>query len=463
MKKNFYFALLVFTFLSLSAQSKQTTIGVPGISYAGATANHSSSYDQVSETQKKYPNGTAKKGTLSYKNSGSISDWQDDAFPEFLDLMGIDNYVLSKQSNRNTKLEILPIDIPSDSKHPLKKLIQQNDSKLSTTCMTGQKNGKPTSRNYPPVVEKKSDHLLLKACKNSDYDVRLYKVLFKGYLGQQLVAYVLIPPKVKQTKKAPTLLYYHGHMSTKEDTALNPFSYLKGAGYHHALNGFLVMTPDIRGFGESEIGIGHKERALELRAQGTNFLAAIAMDAVYAQDILEKINFKEMGLDKGIDRKKSFISGVSLGGQVALIAGALDDRFEVVSSHSIFVGWEILFSKFHCHCSHMPRLKEKFNVFDLALFVYPRKLHLTMGGKDDFFNNFSKSALDELSTSYASQHEKLCVGPDNSEKLDFIRNQEVRNSYRTDLSCPLVLEIDHKAKHELIGLGLRLQQFLYDM
>jgi dienelactone hydrolase len=465
---NLFRTLLLFLLLSpclvLAKSKAQTNYATPG------TQSYAKQKPTVDlNTLKKYPDGYSLPGSLSYQ-SGNLKAWQNKTYPKFLKLMGINRGQVNSKGLRKQKIEIEHIDLQSDG---FKRLLKPYTGAVSKpgdgSCKSENSQGYPLYADYyPPQYVEKIDHIVLYSCKKDDAGIQVYKIKYSAYQGQKISAYLFLPNNTKEAYykksggKVPTLIYYHGHGSTKEDAAFNPRSYVRGIAYHAALNGYVVLAPDIRGFGESENGQGHKAIATSLRNKGSNFFAAIAMDTMYAQDFLESPHLKKMGLKRAIDKSFNVVAGISLGGQAALMSGAIDKRFEAVSTHGIFLGYEVVSSKFHCHCSHLPKLAGKLNIFDVALLISPRTVHIGMGGKDYFFNNYAKSAIEMLAYNLSENKQDICFGQNDNFGLDFIRNIAVKNRFKAGINCPLVLEIQKNAKHEVIGYGYQLHFFWHN-
>lgn len=438
---------------------------------------------KVDNTQKKYQDGYAMPGLLSYKG-GNLKDWQKKTWPLFVALLGLDEKTVKSDHAREFNAWVKKFIPPTDPKHPFNTLLRPSAqaSRVSgvdasaTVCKTEDANGKPLVQDYfPPRYELKKDHMVLYSCMKDTTGIRVYNIVYEGYQGKLLSALLFIPNETKAAiydrarGKVPTLIFNHGHLANKYQAAFNPKSYMHGIAYHAALNGFVVFAPDVRGFADSKSNpnldspTDHQNIAAQARANGSNFYAYAAMDAIYAQDFLEKSDMREFGLKREIDTNFNMIAGVSMGGRIALFAGALDDRFEVISTHGIFIGHEILESKFHCSCNKTPSLTDKLNVFDIGLLMAPRTLHLAMGGKDYFFNNFGKSAIEMFAGGLAENDNAICLPTQNINGLNFMRNISLKNRFLTNrISCPLVLEIDGNAGHELIGLGQTPQKFWHD-
>lgn len=473
----FFLALLAPSFSY--AQKKYDPYVIPGSHRYQQGDLGSRQKSMVSDIQKKYPDGYALPGPYSYK-SGSLEAWQKKTLPEVVKLLGLNLNEVESQKARALRYEIIPFVVNTkDKNNPLAKLLDplskkelkkiHNNKDKGKDCKTENSRGRPLYADYyPPKFEQKKDHIVLFSCKADSEGIRVYKVSYQGYQNKKIIAYLFVPNNSKSNLynqsggKAPTLIYYHGHGSTKDDASFNKNSYVRGIAYHAALNGFVTLVPDVRGFGESEIGEGHKAMAKRLRSEGKSFVSANVMDTIYAQDLLENFDYNKVGFKHKIDTNFNAVGGVSMGGLIALYSGALDKRFELISSHGIFIGNEVLFSKFHCHCSKIPSLENKVNVFDIALLIAPRTLHVGMGAKDPFFNTYSKSALEMHAFNLVEAEQKVCFGQNDKEGLGFLRNMHVYNKFQAGITCPLVLEISQDAEHEVIGYGYQFHLFWLD-
>lgn len=420
--------------------------------------------------KKKYPEIEAKPGSLSYKPGTNFKKWQKKFYKQFIKAMGLNsNQVISKFARKKPEYYLNSLNLGQTSKlSQYLKSVYKKDFNLpeelkGSPCNTMDARGRPLYADfYPPKYVNKINHVVLYSCKKDDKGIRVYQLTYKSFDGHPISSFLLVPNNsnakyyAKAGGKVPTLIYYHGHLSTKEDAAFNPHSYTRGVAYHAALNGFLVLVPDVRGFGESERTLGHKAQAQKFRQQGMNFMSAVAMDAIYAQDVLESLNLKDFGLNYKIDPGFNMIAGVSLGGGIALTTGALDRRFDYVSSHSIFIGYEFLFSEHHCHCQQIPKAHNKFNVFDVAALIPPGTLHVGMGAKDPIFNLSAKSALTRFTQYMVAAKQNVCMGQFGDANPDFILDKELRSHFRSGMDCPFVLEVMQDSVHEVIGYGYHL-------
>jgi len=70
--------------------------------------------------------------------------------------------------------------------------------------------------------------------------------------------------------------------------------------------------------------------------------------------------------------------------------------------------------------------------------VYPRRLHVAMGAKDAFFNDYSKSAIKKLVSGWSMNNKNVCF---------------VDHDSKIEKDCGLIIEINENQGHEFIGHG----------
>src|SRR3989344_5494437 len=138
--------------------------------------------------------------------------------------------------------------------------------------------------------------------------MREEKILFQNNKRQTLVGILHVPAGASEKNKVPGIAIVHGFGGSKED-----FNIIDWCN-HLALHGVAALRFDLSGSGESQ---GNFEDSLF--SQWVN-------DAKIALFQLE--SFKE------IDKTRLGIAGFSLGGSVALIAGAEDKRVKAVAGLS---------------------------------------------------------------------------------------------------------------------------------
>ncbi len=340
-----------------------------------------------------YPEGPALTYALSYRG-GSLETWQKQFYNQLNSLLKIPPTELD-MSHRALQVSLTPFPFSLHESN-LKKYLNPGCNFLTRWRRT-----RATAYSCPSF-ENHGSYLLLKDPQSLEGAVRLYQVSYRGYQQRSLQAYLLVPEEHPEVAK-PTFLYFHGHSSHKEEATLDPLSYVSGMGLIKAREGYVVLVPDVRSFGPHELMNHYEEISLP---HEDLFVVSATLDALYAEDILEKRELQKLGVPLVIDEKHNTISGVSFGSNIALLAGALDARFENVETHALFTGYEVQCSSFHHSCQCLKPLLHQANIFDVALLIYPRRLQVVLGLDDKFSNEYAFSALRQL-----MGHEKTALGP----------------------------------------------------
>ena len=165
-------------------------------------------------------------------------------------------------------------------------------------------------------------------------------------------------------------------------------------------------------------------------------------DGVLWGEILSQADFKILNVPEVTRTDFNVVAGTSLGSQVALLVGAIDVRYEVTASFGGFYGFEVLHTKSHHACQHLPLLTQNANIMDLALLVPPRRLILGMGEKDKFENGYARSAWTGLQSSLQTAQIPSCAGTPESVLKIFQEHQ----------ACSVAMLRDPKAGHEVLPL-----------
>ncbi len=363
-----------------------------------------------------YPDGTAQKGNLSYQG-GSLADWQTKTHSQLVDMLGTNRFVLSQNA-------------PSLAR-----------GQTHTTTLT-RKALALLKQRADICFQKNTNFIELNDCRSQESAVRLFLISYRALDGKEIGAYLLVPTgrwsRVFDEKSAvPSVVFLHDHTSTKEDAIFNDKGTLKGAALILAQQGFVVLVPDLRGFGSGQGMTVHEKMAREFSKKGVSFMGVLSLDAVVAQNVLDRLDLPAFGIDRPLDRKRNAITGVSLGAVVALFAGALDPRVDLVSVQAHFLGFEVLFSKHHCFCQHVPAMQDKLNIFDVAMLIPPRKLHVAMGTKDVSYNGFASTAFETLEAQAKLAGLTVCRFP--------FHDQE---------KCSVFIEIDEGKSREMLNDNL---------
>lgn len=372
----------------------------------------------LSACHRDYPDGVSVPGQLSYRE-GNLVEWQHTFKDQFVHLLKIPNADLSAQTVSYKIVSFLKDDRDDQR---LYKILKRN-------CIDFK-------------IEK--NHLVLQSLHKK---VVVYKVEYAAKDQTPLSGFLLVPQI--SDPLLPSFLYVHGHGASADESGFDGTSYVKGVGFERALQGNLVFVPHVRGFAPGNAK-EHIKLANELTQKGGElYLTKVALDAMTSQDLLEQLDLTQFGVDAKIDLQKNTIAGVSLGGNIALLAGALDNRFESVEVHGIFIGYEVLFSKYHHFCQHLPQLIGQANIMDSALLIPPRHLVLTFGAKDLYSNGYAKTAVQSLLTSLKKARYPFCIHNDPKAQWDFLESLQVDSDQRCEASHVEVY-VDSRKGHEYI-------------
>jgi dienelactone hydrolase len=155
--------------------------------------------------------------------------------------------------------------------------------------------------------------------------VRRSLVTFTSWDGTTIPAYVH-DPDGRATKAA--VLVVAGHGSGITATAGLVDDYQHRAALELARQGYVTLAPELRGFGFLGIGGAANHRSVSAAAleAGTSYKAVVVRDLGRALTVLERW--------PGVDPGRLAVAGTSLGGELAVLLGALDPRVRLVLSHS---------------------------------------------------------------------------------------------------------------------------------
>ena len=154
--------------------------------------------------------------------------------------------------------------------------------------------------------------------------IRRTLVHFTADDGTRVPAYVLDPGG--PAKKAGVLVI-PGHGEGIRATAGLVEEYQHQAALALARRGYVVLTPELRGFGMLAPGArsAHRFVAATALAAGTSYKALVAKDLHRALTVLEHW--------QGVDPDRLAAVGTSLGGELAVLLAGIDSRIKVTVSN----------------------------------------------------------------------------------------------------------------------------------
>jgi dienelactone hydrolase len=212
--------------------------------------------------------------------------------------------------------------------------------------------------------------------------IRRTLVRFTSWDGTRIPAYVLDPGG--SARKAGVLVV-PGHGLGIAATAGFVEEYEHQAALALAQRGYLVVTPEIRGFGMlAPSGRStHRLVAATALAAGTSYKAVVAKDLHRALTVLEQW--------PGVDRDRLAVVGTSLGGELSVLLAGLDPRIKVAVANGYGGATgpivedddsddETGQTPHGCHT--MPGINEILHGEDWARLVAPRPLLIVRGNRE---------------------------------------------------------------------------------
>jgi hypothetical protein len=211
-------------------------------------------------------------------------------------------------------------------------------------------------------------------------------------------------------KRHPAILCIHGHGHQGKDSVAG-LRDIPGVlednqamnndyGRQMALEGFITIMPDLRGFGERK-GEDYPDRD----RCNVNFLKG-AMIGVYPMtlnlfDLMRCIDYLETLPD--VDPSRIGAMGLSLGGTMTTLVSALDRRIkaaDIIGYVNPFYEFAIKRANF-CGSQMVPHLYSFFDTHDIAGLIAPRPLLVEIGKEDlCFYHQDLKTGYEALKKIY---------------------------------------------------------------
>ncbi|WP_276356352.1 alpha/beta hydrolase family protein [Cohnella caldifontis] len=209
--------------------------------------------------------------------------------------------------------------------------------------------------------------------------------------------YVLVPDGLEEGEKRPVVIAAHGHLGGGKESVAGVADHpavrqaIEEYGYDYGVQlvrqGYVVLCPDARGFGERREYWMQGDEASQVLGASCNHLnhAAVAMGHALigwlTWDLQRLIDFIPSLPYADADRIGCV--GFSGGGMQALWLAAMDERVRAVVVSGYFSGYrDVLLLGTHCGCNYVPRLWEYADYGDIGALVAPRPM-LVESGDDD--------------------------------------------------------------------------------
>ncbi|MBP1992299.1 alpha/beta hydrolase family protein [Paenibacillus eucommiae] len=223
------------------------------------------------------------------------------------------------------------------------------------------------------------------------------KIIIQSEANMKIPMYMLIPRKA--AKGNPAILCLHGHGAGKDDVMgiqhgerQREVDY-KELNYHIAPrlaeDGFVVLVPDARGFGERSLGYGKPHRHGEKDGCDLVFLKSIMMGfnplTLNIWDIMRCIDYLETREE--VDPGRIGSAGLSFGGAWSLYATVFEERIKasaVCGYFNTFESFAINWGNF-CGSMTIPNVLKYGEMADVAALIAPRPLLISNGNQDHGF------------------------------------------------------------------------------
>jgi dienelactone hydrolase len=216
------------------------------------------------------------------------------------------------------------------------------------------------------------------------------RVTYQSEVGVRVPAWLLVPKDVSAARPAPGVLFLHGHSDFGKDNVARIDAsperqaelarFKMDAGPPLAEAGFVVLAPDLRGFGERCVDYPHPRTEycprnfMVAALMGTTVAAQHVCDLTAALDALEALPF--------VDGRLA-CAGLSLGGRMAMLLAALDGRVRVaIPSGCLNLLQERFQALRQCGAQVFPGLIRYGDTPEIFSLLAPRHLVLEWGLRD---------------------------------------------------------------------------------
>lgn len=396
-----------------------------------------------------YPNGTAKPGELSLSVSNqNLEEWQVQFKEQLLNKLNLSSNTFADIQNSSPDFNIIPL----NSNHPKAKAFRTNQYLIQNnkpnTLMNSQcenyidwdwdKYGAPPKYYYSNPVQNDTIYMELNVC-GYDKTVLVYLIEYQGYITnnstidslskRDALLFVTKHDKLSQEDQISNSLKYdedyldtidrsitihlHGHSSSAEESI---FGHNYDSHNLFSREDEVVLAPNLRGF-----PTGHNNYTNDVRNADESYMGLSVADTVIALNLLKTPQIQsliESKLHLLYPQKYAYtIQGTSLGAHVALVAGALEERFDAILNHSFYFPYELVNSGAHHECSKIDDILDIGNIFDVVLLIHPRFLHIYIGNQDELVNNYTYSAINSLISTQLEHNLPICYYVPNTTRL----------------------------------------------
>jgi dienelactone hydrolase len=259
-------------------------------------------------------------------------------------------------------------------------------------------------------------------------------------------AYLLVPKTARPTSKAPGILCIHGHGRFGKDSvvgiddtperAAEVARYRYDFGRRFAEQGYVVLAPDLRGFGERNPHYPNypepvpdycPRNYMAATLMGTTVVALHLCDLGAALDVLQSLDV--------VQPDKLACAGLSLGGRMTMMISAFDARISAcVPSGCLNLFQERYQALRQCGAQLIPGLLRYGDTPEIFSLIAPRTMVIEWGLRDALIpHDWAERGLTRVRRAYAAAGtpENLIVHQfDTGHVFDGSRSSEVLSAWR---------------------------------
>jgi dienelactone hydrolase len=236
-------------------------------------------------------------------------------------------------------------------------------------------------------------------------------VSYQSEPGVRVPAWLLVPKSATPDQRAPGVLFLHGHGNFGKDNVAGIDDtperrqelarFRMDFGPTLAVAGFVVLAPDLRGFGERCVDYPNERfeycprNYMVATLLGTTVVAQHVCDLHAALDALESLPF--------VDGRLA-CAGLSLGGRMTMMITALDARVHVcVPSGCLNLFQERYQALRQCGAQLIPGLIRYGDTPEIFSLIAPRPMVIEWGLRDPLIpHNWAARGLERIRRAYAA-------------------------------------------------------------
>lgn len=220
------------------------------------------------------------------------------------------------------------------------------------------------------------------------------RVVFQSRENLSVPAWVLIPQEADGP--LPAMICLHGHGAGKDEIVgiaddgtqrTEPGGYQFDFAVQAVQRGFLVIAPDMFGFGE------RRDKPEVEQSKGTSScrrpsLAAMLMGrtvpGIRVYDVIRCVDYLQTRPE--VNPKRIGLMGISGGGEVTTFAAAVEERIGAALISGYLAFWkDSIIPIRHCEDNYVPGILQYAEMPDIASLIAPRPVFFENGSQDTIF------------------------------------------------------------------------------